>query len=271
MLPSHIMNILKNAKRIVVKVGSSTLTYENGRMNLQRIEAIARVLSDFANSGRDVVLVSSGAIAVGTAKMGLDHRPSTTEERQAMAAVGQCELIRIYENFFQNYGHHVGQILLTRGTIENEVSRKNAVNTFNTLLRFGCIPIVNENDTVSCDELELLETFGDNDTLSAWVAVMIEADVLIILSDKDGMYDGDPRVKPDAKLIHTVASVDETIMSYAGGAGSNRGTGGYITKLNAAKIVTEAGIPMFILNGSNPEILYDLNEGTCPGTYFMSK
>ena len=262
---------MKNARRIVVKIGSSTLTYDTGLMNLQRIETVARVLSDFANSGRDVILVTSGAIAAGAARLRLDHRPSSTEERQAMAAVGQCELMRIYEQFFQMYGHPVGQVLLTRGVIEQEVSRRNAENTFNTLLRFGCIPIVNENDTVSCDELELLDTFGDNDTLSAWVSVLVGADALIILSDKDGMYDGDPRVKPDAKLIHTVASVDDTIMSYAGGAGTGRGTGGYVTKLNAAKIATEAGIPVFMLNGSNPEVLYDLNEGNCPGTYFMSR
>jgi len=264
------MDIVKNARRLVVKVGSSTLTYENGHMNFKRIEAIARVLSDFVNSGRDVALVTSGAIAVGTAKMGLDHRPTTTEERQAMAAIGQCELMRIYEGFFQNYGHPVGQVLLTRGTIENEISRRNAVNTLNTLFKFGCVPIVNENDTVACEEIEMLDTFGDNDTLSAWVAVMIGADVLIILSDIDGLYDGDPRSKPDAKLIHTGEVIDETIMSYAGGAGSNRGTGGLLTKLKAAKIATEAGIPTFILNGENPEILYELCDGNPIGTYFKA-
>lgn len=264
------MDIIKNARRIVVKVGSSTLTYENGHMNFKRIESIARVLCDFVNSGRDVALVTSGAIAVGTAKMGLDHRPKTTEERQAMAAVGQCELMRIYESFFQNYGRAVGQILLTRGTIENEVTRRNATNTFSTLFKFGCVPIVNENDTISCDEIEMLDSFGDNDTLSARVAVMIGADALIILSDIDGLYDGDPRVKPDAKLIRTVESIDDEIMSYAGGAGSNRGTGGVLTKLKAAKIATEAGIPTFILNGENPEILYRLDDGDCWGTYFKA-
>jgi len=265
------MDILKNARRIVVKVGSSTLTYENGHMNFKRIEVIARVLSDIVNSGRDVALVTSGAIAVGTAKMGLDHRPKTTEERQAMAAIGQCELMRIYESFFQNYGHPVGQVLLTRGTVENEVSRRNAINTFNTLFKFGCVPIVNENDTVACDEIEMLDTFGDNDTLSAWVAVMIGADALIILSDIDGLYNSDPRKCPDAKLIHIVETIDDTVMSYAGGAGTDRGTGGLLTKLKAAKIATEAGIPTFILNGEDPEIIYELLDGGCVGTYFKAK
>ncbi|HHW23969.1 MAG TPA: glutamate 5-kinase [Bacillota bacterium] len=271
MPPQRNMDILKNARRIVVKVGSSTLTYENGHMNFKRIEVIARVLSDIVNSGRDVALVTSGAIAVGTAKMGLDHRPKTTEERQAMAAIGQCELMRIYESFFQNYGHPVGQVLLTRGTVENEVSRRNAINTFNTLFKFGCVPIVNENDTVACDEIEMLDTFGDNDTLSAWVAVMIGADALIILSDIDGLYNSDPRKCPDAKLIHIVETIDDTVMSYAGGAGTDRGTGGLLTKLKAAKIATEAGIPTFILNGEDPEIIYELLDGGCVGTYFKAK
>lgn len=271
MPPQRNMDILKNARRIVVKVGSSTLTYENGHMNFKRIEVIARVLSDIVNSGRDVALVTSGAIAVGTAKMGLDHRPKTTEERQAMAAIGQCELMRIYESFFQNYGHPVGQVLLTRGTVENEVSRRNAINTFNTLFKFGCVPIVNENDTVACDEIEMLDTFGDNDTLSAWVAVMIGADALIILSDIDGLYNSDPRKCPDAKLIHIVETIDDTVMSYAGGAGPDRGTGGLLTKLKAAKIATEAGIPTFILNGEDPEIIYELLDGGCVGTYFKAK
>ena len=271
MPPQRNMDILKNARRIVVKVGSSTLTYENGHMNFKRIEVIARVLSDIVNSGRDVALVTSGAIEVGTAKMGLDHRPKTTEERQAMAAIGQCELMRIYESFFQNYGHPVGQVLLTRGTVENEVSRRNAINTFNTLFKFGCVPIVNENDTVACDEIEMLDTFGDNDTLSAWVAVMIGADALIILSDIDGLYNSDPRKCPDAKLIHIVETIDDTVMSYAGGAGTDRGTGGLLTKLKAAKIATEAGIPTFILNGEDPEIIYELLDGGCVGTYFKAK
>ncbi len=260
------MNIVKDAKRIVVKIGSSTLTHENFRMNLRRIEALARVLSEFKNSGKEIVLVSSGAISAGVAKMGLTERPRATEEKQALASVGQSELMRIYEHFFSMFGYTVGQILLTRDIMENETARKNAENTFETLLKMGCIPIVNENDTISFDEIE----FGDNDTLSAYIAVLCHADCLIILSDIDGLYDCDPHKNPEAKLIRTVEAIDDKILSYAGGAGSSRGTGGLITKLHAAQIVTEHGIPMFIINGENPEILYDLLEGRHIGTYFMS-
>lgn len=260
------MNIIKDAKRIVVKVGSSTLTHENYRMNLRRIEGIARVLSDFRNAGKEMVFVSSGAISAGVAKLGLEARPKAIEEKQAVAAVGQSELMKIYEHFFGMFGQNVAQILLTRDIMENPVARKNAENTFATLLKMGCIPIVNENDSVSFDEIE----FGDNDTLSAYVSVLCHADALIILSDIDGLYDSDPHKNSEAKLISTVAKVDETILGYAGGAGSNRGTGGLITKLHAAEIVTGSGIPMFIVNGQNPEILYDLFEGKHVGTYFMS-
>ena len=198
--------------------------------------------------------------------MGLAERPHTTEEKQALAAVGQSELMRIYEHFFSMFGHTVAQILVTRDIMENPTARQNAENTFRTLLKMGCIPIVNENDSVSFEEIE----FGDNDTLSAYVSVLCHSDSLIILSDIDGLYDADPHKNPDAKLISTVARLDEKIMSYAGGAGSNRGTGGLITKLHAAEIVTSHGIPMFIVNGHNPEILYDLFEGKHVGTYFMS-
>ena len=260
------MNIIKDARRIVLKIGSSTLTHENFRMNLRRIEALTRVLSDFKNAGKEIVLVSSGAVSAGVAKMGLAERPHTTEEKQALAAVGQSELMRIYEHFFSMFGHTVAQILVTRDIMENPTARQNAENTFRTLLKMGCIPIVNANDSVSFEEIE----FGDNDTLSAYVSVLCHSDSLIILSDIDGLYDADPHKNPDAKLISTVARLDEKIMSYAGGAGSNRGTGGLITKLHAAEIVTSHGIPMFIVNGHNPEILYDLFEGKHVGTYFMS-
>lgn len=260
------MNIVKDAKRIVVKIGSSTLTHENFRMNLRRIEALTRVLSEFKNSGKEVILVSSGAISAGIAKMGLTQKPKETEKKQALAAVGQSELMTVYEHFFSMFGHPVAQILLTKDIMENKTARKNAENTFNTLLEMGCIPVVNENDSVSFEEIE----FGDNDTLSAYISVLCSADCLIILSDIDGLYDSDPHKNSDAKLIRTVAKIDEHIMAYAGGAGSNRGTGGLITKLHAAQIVTENGIPMFIVNGSNPEILYDLFEGKHKGTYFMS-
>ncbi len=260
------MNIIKDAKRIVVKIGSSTLTHENFRMNLRRFEALTRVLSDLRSLGKDIVLVSSGAISAGISKMGMDHRPSSTEEKQALAAIGQGELMSIYEHFFSMFGQTVAQILLTRDIMENPTARKNAENTFATLLKMGCIPIVNENDTIAFEEIQ----FGDNDTLSAYVSLMCHADVLVILSDIDGLYDSDPHKNPDARLIPVVEKIDGTIMGYAGGVGSNRGTGGLITKLHAAQIVTEAAIPMFIVNGQRPEVLYELYEGKQLGTYFSA-
>lgn len=264
------MNIIKDAKRIVFKIGSSTLTHDTGKFNLQRIDKLARVLSDFMNAGKEVVLVSSGAIAAGRAKMRLDHRPATVVERQAMSAVGQTELMRIYDQSFSMYGNTVAQILLTKDVLDNETSRQNAENTFNMLLQMKCLPIVNENDTISFEEI-VATTFGENDTLSAYVALLCHADALVILSDSDGLYDSDPHVNPNAKLIPTVAVIDDTIKSYAGGAGSDKGTGGFVTKLKAAEIVCGNGIPMFIVNGRNPEILYDMFEGKSVGTYFMSR
>ncbi|MFA6947747.1 MAG: glutamate 5-kinase [Eubacteriales bacterium] len=261
------MNIIKNAARIVFKVGSSTLTHDTGLLNLHRIEILARVLSDFCNMGKEVILVTSGAQAAGRGRTGFDHRPKTIPEKQAMAAIGQNELMRVYERFFSAYSRPIAQLLLTKDIIDNPKSRTNAQNTFNTLLDMKVMPIVNENDTIAFDEIE----FGDNDTLSAYVAELTGADALVILSDIDGLYDSDPHVNPSAKLIPTVAAVDDKILSYAGGAGSDVGTGGLITKLHAAQIANGAGIPMFIVNGENPEILYDLHEGTHVGTYFMSK
>ncbi len=260
------MNIIKNANRVVVKVGSSTLTYDNGRLNLARIERLVRVLADFRNAGKQVVLVTSGAVSAGAGILRFDHRPSETSEKQAAAAVGQTELMRLYSSDFANYGYPVGQVLLTHDVIDDERSKHNAVNTFETLLSLGCVPIVNENDTVACDELGI----GDNDSLSAYVAVLCNADALILMSDIDGFYDADPRTNPEAKLIPTVAKIDDEVLSHAGGAGSNRGTGGLVTKLHAAQIVGEAGIPMFLVNGADPAILYDLIEGRHVGTYFMS-
>lgn len=260
------MELLKEAKRVVIKIGSSSLTYENGSLNLRRIETLSRVLSDLKNSGKEIILVSSGAISAGRAKLNYDHRPATTEEKQALAAVGQAELMRFYERFFQEYGHTVAQILISRETMENPVAHKNAENTFKTLLKLGCLPIVNENDTVSFEEIE----FGDNDTLAACVAILCHADLLINLSDIKGLYDSDPHLNPEARLIPVVSKIDDTIRSYAGGAGSDRGTGGVITKIKAAEISTAAGIPMFLLSGEDPKILYDLFDGQAIGTYFMS-
>ncbi len=259
------MDIIKNAKRIVVKIGSSTLTHDNFKMNLRRIEAIARVLSDFRNAGKDVILVSSGAVSAGISKMGLDHRPREIEQKQALAAVGQSELMSIYGHFFSMFGQTVAQILVTRDIMENPTAHKNAENTFETLLKMGCIPIVNENDTVAIEEFE----FGDNDTLSACVALLCHADALVILSDIDGLYDSDPHQNPNARLIPEVHEINDEILGYAGGAGSNRGTGGLITKLHAAEIVMPKGIPMFIVNGEDPEVLYRLLDGKHIGTCFL--
>ena len=261
------MSFLKNCKRIVVKVGSSTLTHASGSLNLRRIERLAKTLSDLKNADMEVVLVSSGAVSAGIAKAGLGHRPTSLEEKQAMASIGQSELMKIYDRFFSDYGHKVGQILMTRDVVDNPIRRTAAENTFNTLLCMGCIPIVNENDAVSTDELV---KFGGNDILSAHVANLFRADLLINLSDVDGLFDSDPRKNPDAKLIDRVDNIDD-ILSFAGGAGTERGTGGMEAKLTAAKMVTSNGIPMFIMNGSDPEILYRLFDGEHVGTYFAAK
>ncbi len=260
------MSVLSNCNRIVIKIGSSTLTHDEGHLNLRRIEALVKTLSDFRNSGKQVVLVSSGAVSAGVAKMGT-HRPTCTAEKQAMAAVGQSELMKLYSRFFSDYGHTVAQILLTKDVIDQPDRRAAAEDTFRTLLEMGCIPIVNENDSVSTEGLN----FGGNDTLSAYVALVCHADLLINLSDVDGLYDSDPRKNPSAKLIERVVGVDESVLAMAGGAGTERGTGGMATKLEAARIVLEQGIPMYILNGKDPTILYELLDGRHAGTYFAAK
>lgn len=254
-------------KRVVVKVGTSTLTYDNGKINFNRIEKLAMVLSDLSNRGCDVILVTSGSIAVGVSKLGLERRPETIPEKQAAAAVGQCELMNIYERFFAVYNLPVAQILLTRDCIENQERRLNAINTFNTLLSLNVIPIVNENDTVSVEEIN----FGDNDTLSAYVSVLTQADLLVLLTDIDGLYDKNPRTCADAELITTVHSIDDSVRALAGGCGSDRGTGGMITKIAAADIVVNNGIPMIIANGENPSVLFDIFDGVQRGTVFLPK
>ena len=260
------MAFFEKCKKIVIKVGTSTLTHSTGRLDLRRIESLVKTLSDLKNSGKQVILVSSGAVSAGVAKANLGHKPSSLEEKQAMASIGQSELMKIYDRFFSDYGHTVAQILMTRDVIDNPVRRKAAQNTFSTLLSMGCIPIVNENDAVSTDELA---KFGGNDILSAHVANLVGAEILINLSDIDGLYDSDPRKNPDAKFIERVENIDN-IISFAGGAGE-RGTGGMEAKLTAAKMVTDNGIPMFIMNGHDPEILYDLLDGKHVGTYFTAK
>ena len=262
------MGYFRDSRIIVVKVGTSTLTHSTGHLNLRRIEKLVKVLSDMKNWGVKVVLVSSGAVSAGVAKVGFGHIPSTPEEKQAMAAIGQSELMKMYDKFFSDYGHTVAQILMTKEVLSNPERRSAAENTFRRLLEMNCIPVVNENDSVSTDELT---KFGGNDILSAYVAELVGADLLLNLSDVDGLYDSDPRTNPDAKLLERIETIDESVYSIAGGAGTDRGTGGMIAKLNAAKMVTEQGIPMFILNGHDPEVLYTLLDGGHVGTYFTAK
>lgn len=259
------MKTLADAKRVVMKIGTSTLTYETGRINIRRFEKLCKTLSDIKNSGREIVLVSSGAVAVGVAKLGLPSRPQDTPSKQAAAAVGQCELMYLYDKLFLEQSHKVAQVLLTRDVLERENRAANARNTFERLFDMGAIPIVNENDTVSTEELE----FGDNDTLSAMVAVLTGAEGLILLSDIDGLYAQDPRKNPDAPLIPLVTEIDQRIESIAGGSGSDRGTGGMSTKIQAAKIALAHGVPMAIVNGADPGLLYDLLEGKPAGTLFL--
>lgn len=252
-------------KNIVVKVGTSTLTYPNGKLNLDRIDKLCFVLSDLRNRGIDVTLVSSGAIGVGAAKLGLSERPKDTMGKQAAAAVGQCELMFLYDKLFSQYGCKTAQVLLTKDVVVDEKRRQNAHNTFKTLLKLGVIPIVNENDAVSVEEIE----FGDNDTLSAMVASIVDANLLIIMSDIDGLYNKDPRNNTDAEIIHKVEIIDESIKAVASGAGTSRGTGGMITKILAAEIAKENNVKTVICNGENPKIVEEIMAGKINGTIFM--
>ena len=256
----------KNIKRIVVKVGTSTLTYDTGKINLRRMSMLARVLSDLKNAGMEIVLVTSGAIGVGVGKLGLKERPKDTPGRQAAATVGQCELMFLYDKFFGEYGNITGQLLVTKDDFDNEERHRNLHNSFMKLFEYGAIPVVNENDSVAVEEI----VYGDNDSLSAHVAEIVDADALIILTDIDGLFSANPREDENAVLIHIVDEINDDVLALAGGSGTNRGTGGMIAKLNAAKIVTDAGIPMFILNGQEPEILYALLDGGHIGTYFCA-
>lgn len=257
---------IKKASRIVVKVGTSTLTYDTGKMNLKRIDTLASVLSDLHNSGKDIILVSSGAIGIAMGKLGLLERPDDTNKKQALAAVGQCELMYLYDKMFSEYNNTVAQILLTKDDIAIPRRKRNTQATFNALLEMGIIPIVNENDTVSTDEIEI----GDNDNLSALVASLVNADLLVLFSDIDGLYDCDPHTNKDAKIIPVVYDVDN-VRATAGGAGTKRGTGGMVTKLDAAQRATDDGINMIITNGNNIPALYDILNGKEVGTLFVSK
>ena len=263
---------IQNAKRIVVKIGTSTLTYPTGRLHIRQIEQIVRVLADLKNSGKEIVLVTSGAIGVGAARLKLPERPKEPRMKQAAAAIGQVELMFLYDKLFMSYGQTVAQILMTRIITDRDNTRLNLINTFDSLLSLGVIPIVNENDSVAVEEIECDDiAFGGNDTLSATVATLVEADALVLVSDIKGLYDRNPREDPDARLIPVVTDIDDHILSLAGGAGSALGTGGMVTKLEAARTVTQAGIDMAIIDGAQPEKLYDLFDGKPAGTYFPAK
>lgn len=257
---------LKDAQKIVIKVGTSTLTYPNGKLNLERIDKLSRVIADLNNLGKKIILVSSGAIGVGVERLGLDRESVTLPEKQAAASVGQAILMKIYQKFFEGYNSSTSQILLTRDVLDNSERKENAQNTFNTLLNLGVIPIVNENDTISTYEIE----FGDNDTLSATVAALVEADLLLLLTDIEGLYTADPRKDKNAEIIHLVKEIDENISNAADDAGSKLGTGGMITKISAAKIACNYEVDTIIANGEEPSIIYDILRGEEKGTLFLS-
>lgn len=264
------MGLYRN--RIVVKVGTSTLTNGEGKNDLRAFDRLSAVLSDVHNMGYEVILVSSGAIAVGANKMGLKAKPTAMRMKQAAAAVGQCSIMFLYDKFFGDYDKTVAQILLNASDIKEEEKKENLSNTFNALLENGIIPIVNENDSVSYTEIESEDRlFGDNDMLSAVVAVLCKASRLVVFSDINGFYDCDPRLHPDAKLIERVDSIDRETYSLAGGAGSRRGTGGMRTKLQAAELATANGIDTVITNGKHPDALYDIVNGETRGTLFKGK
>lgn len=258
--------------RIVVKVGTTTLTNEMGKSDLRSFDRLACVLSDIQNMGYEVILVSSGAIAIGTNKLNMKERPVSMRMKQAAAAVGQCSMMFLYDKFFNDYDKTIAQILLNAEDMEQEEKKENLINTFNALLEMNIIPVVNENDSVSYTEIESEDRlFGDNDMLSAVAAVLCKAKQLVILSDINGLYDADPRLYPNAKLISRIEKIDETVYALAGGAGSRRGTGGMKTKLRAAALATSQGIDTIITNGKAPETLYEIVKGNEAGTLFMGK
>ncbi|NLX77828.1 MAG: glutamate 5-kinase [Clostridiaceae bacterium] len=270
-MTEHARDSLKDAKRIVIKVGTSTLTHETGKMNLLRMDRLSMAISELVNRGHEIILVSSGAIGVGMGKLNMKERPRIMGMKQALAAIGQCELMNIYSKLFASYNQVVAQVLLTKYDVDDDIKRVNIENTFKHLLEKHVIPIVNENDTVSTDEIMSMDHFGDNDTLSAVVARLVRADLLIILSDIDGFYDADPRENKDCKLIDTVTEIDDYIWHCAGGEGTKFGTGGMVTKLNAANIVIHSGINMVLASGSDPFIVFDILNGENVGTLFVAQ
>ena len=253
--------------RIVVKVGTSTLAHATGRLNIRHVEELVKVLSDLKNAGHEMILVSSGAIGMGVGKLNLPGKPSDIPTKQAAAAVGQCELMYTYDKLFANYNHTVAQILLTGEDIDDTERRSNFENTLYRLLELGALPIINENDTVATAEIKV----GDNDTLGGIVACCVKADLLVLLSDIEGLYTADPRRDPNARLIPVVEEVTPEIEALAGGKGSELAVGGMATKLRAAKMVTAAGCDMVIANGEHPDYLYDIVEGKAVGTRFLGK
>ncbi|SHM52940.1 glutamate 5-kinase [Ruminococcus flavefaciens] len=263
------MRNISEKKRIVIKLGTSTLAHKTGKLNIRRMTNLVRVISDLHNSGREIIMVSSGAVGLGAGKLGLPEKPKDTKTKQAVAAIGQCELMHVYDDMFAKYSVTVAQILLTKTIINNPNHCENFMNTVEKLVGMDVIPIVNENDTIAIDELEL--EIGENDSLSALVAELSGADLLLILSDIDALYDDDPRSNPDAKPIPVVEKITPEIEAVAGGAGTSLGTGGMSTKINAAKIATRAGIDMIIMNGKDPEKLYDLFEDKEIGTLFKAQ
>lgn len=262
------MRNISQKKRIVIKLGTSTLAHKTGKLNIRRMTNLVRVISDLHNSGREIIMVSSGAVGLGAGKLGLPEKPKETNIKQAVAAIGQCELMHVYDDMFAKYSVTVAQILLTKAIIDNKSHCENFKVATETLVKMGVIPIVNENDTIAIDELEL--EIGENDSLSALVAELSGADLLLILSDIDALYTDDPRSNPDAEPIRVVDKITPEIEAMAGGAGSSLGTGGMSTKINAAKIAAEAGIDMVIMNGRDPEKLYDLFEDKEIGTLFKA-
>lgn len=251
--------------RIVVKVGTSTLAHSTGRLNIRHVEELVKVLSDLKNAGHQMILVSSGAIGMGVGKLNLPGRPADMPTKQAAAAVGQCELMYTYDKLFSQYNHTVAQILLTSEDVVHQDRRQNFENTMARLLELGALPIINENDTIATEEIKV----GDNDTLGAIVACSVKADLLVLLSDIEGLYTADPRQDPNARLIPRVEEVTPEIEALAGGKGSDLATGGMATKLRAAKMVTAAGCDMVITNGEHPQRLYDITEGKAIGTRFI--
>lgn len=253
--------------RIVVKLGTSTLTHPTGHLNIRRVEELTKVISDIVNAGNEVIMVSSGAIGMGVGKLGLRKRPTDIPTKQAAAAVGQCELMYTYDRLFLQYHHTVAQLLITADDVRNEQRHDNFRNTLNRLLELGALPIINENDTVATEELGI----GDNDTLAAMVAESVQADVLVLLSDIDGLYTADPHTDPDAKLLPIVNQIDRNLLALAGGSSTEHGTGGMVTKLRAAQICLSCGCDMIITNGNDPTVLYRIVDGQQVGTTFTEK